>query len=127
MKQVWYWVIILISSFAIYGSTGLVIDEWKVGDICPKIIGIPACYIVLFCFIGGLLSHVIPFSNGNFFYFFFIGIVTIIASTGTIGELTGLAECPRTEGGIPMCFISLAICISLLASKFAWLKSKARN
>ena len=122
MKNIWYWLIILIAGFAIYGSTGLVIDEYKVGNICPKIIGIPACYIVLFCFSGGLLAHLLPISNEKYIYFFFIGIITLIASTGTIGELTGMTKCPRTVGGTPMCFISLAICLSLLVSKFAWLR-----
>ena len=123
MKNIWYWLIILIASFAIYGSTGLVIDEYEIGNICPKILGIPACYIVLFCFSGGLLAHLLPIANEKYIYFFFIGTITLIASTGTIGELTGMAKCPRTAGGTPMCFISLAICLSLLVSKFAWLRS----
>jgi len=122
MKKVLFWVIILICCFAIYGSWGLSMNDWEVGNICPKIIGIPACYIVLACFSGGLISHIVPSSNNKYFYFFFIGIVTLIASTGTIGELTGLAKCPRTSGGIPMCFISLGICLSLIFSKLAWLK-----
>ena len=122
MKNILYWLIILIAGFAIYGTTGLVIDEWQVGNICPKIIGIPACYIVLVCFTGALIAHLLPATKGKWMYFFFVGIVTMIASTGTFGELTETAKCPRTAGGTPMCFISLAICLSLLASKFALLR-----
>jgi len=107
----------LIASFAIYGSFGLSMHDWKVGNICPKILGIPACYIVLVCFTMALVAHLIPQKNSKWIYFFFIGIVTLIATTGTIGELTGLAKCPRTDGGTPMCFISLAICLSLLILK----------
>lgn len=124
MKNIFYVLIISILLLAIYGSTDLSMNDWKVGDICPKILGIPACYIVLACFSAALIGHLIPRSSGNWIFFLFVGIVTLIASTGTIGELTGTAKCPRTAGGTPMCFISLAICLSLLASKFAWLKSK---
>ena len=126
MKSILYWLIILIAGFAIYGSSGLVMNEWEIGNICPKIIGIPACYIVLFCFVMGLIAHLIPNEKSKWIFFFFIGIVTLIASTGTIGELTGIAECPRTEGGTPMCFISLAICLSLLASKTTLLKLSSK-
>ncbi len=124
MKNIFYVLIISILLLAIYGSAGLSMNDWEVGDVCPKILGIPACYIVLACFSAALIGHLIPRSSGNWIFFLFVGIVTLIASTGTIGELTGTAKCPRTAGGTPMCFISLAICLSLLASKFAWLKSK---
>jgi len=127
MKQLLYWLIILIAGFAIYGTFGLVMNEWRVGNICPEILGIPACYIVLVCFTIALIAHLLPSSKGKWIYFFFVGIVTLIASTGTIGELTGMAKCPRTAGGTPMCFISLAICLSLLASKIALLKIKRNS
>jgi len=122
MKRVLYWLIILILVFAIQGALGLSMNDWKVGNICPKILGIPACYIVLISFAGGLVGHLLRHSKGNLIFFFFIGIVTLIATTGTVGELTGMAECPKTEGGTPMCFISLAICLSLLTSKIALIR-----
>jgi len=122
MKNALYILIIAILVFAIYGSFGLVMNEWEVGNICPKILGIPACYIVLACFSIALFGHFIPQYNGNWLFFLFVGVVTLIASTGTIGELTETARCPRTAGGTPMCFISLTICLSLLASKFVGLK-----
>lgn len=123
MKTLFYWLVILIASFAIYGSFGLVMNEWEIGNICPKILGIPACYIVWICFVLALIGHLIPKEKGKWMFFFFIGIVTLIATTGTVGELTGMTKCPRTEGGTPMCFISLTICLSLLISKTIQLKN----
>jgi hypothetical protein len=125
LTKVLYITIVLILLFAIFGSSGLVMDEWNQGHICPKILGIPACYIVLGCFIIALIAHFFP--NGKWFFFIFIGIVTTIASTGTIGEITETAKCPRTSGGIPMCFISLAICLSLLTLKIALIKITNRD
>lgn len=127
MKLFLYWLIILIAGFAIYGSSTLAMNEWEIGNICPKILGIPACYIVAACFVVALIGHLLPHSKGKWIFFFFIGIVTLIASTGTIGELTGMTKCPRTDGGTPMCFISLAICLSLLGSKLALLKFSKKN
>jgi hypothetical protein len=122
MKNFLYLIIILIAGFAVYGSFILSMDDWDVGNICPKILDIPACYIVLTCFTIAFISHLYPTPNSKWAFFFFVGIVTLIASTGTIGELTGTAKCPTTAGGTPMCFISLSICLSLLISKFALLK-----
>lgn len=122
MKTILYILILLILSFAIYGSFGLAMNEWNVGNICPKIIGIPACYIVLSCFVLALLGHLIGDKKGKGLFFVFVGMVTLIASTGTIGELTGMTKCPRTSGGTPMCFISLGICLSLLITKLTSLK-----
>jgi len=127
MKSILYWLIILIAAFAIYGSFGLSMNDWEIGDVCPKILGIPACYIVFACFVGGLVGHLLPIAKSNLIFFFFIGIITLIASTGTIGELTGTAECPKTAGGTPMCFISLAICLSLLISKFGLIRVSRKN
>ncbi len=120
MKNAFSALLLLILGFAIYGTTGLVFHEWNAGDICPKIVGIPACYIVLICFVMALIGHLLSGKKGIWIFFLFVGIVTVIASTGTIGELTGTAKCPRTAGGTPMCFISLAICLSLLGAKTAW-------
>ena len=127
MKNFLYILIILIAGFAVYGSFDLSMNDWNVGNICPKILGIPACYIVLACFIIAFISHLIPSPKSKWAFFFFVGIVTLIASTGTIGELTGTAKCPTTAGGTPMCFISLSICLSLLISKFAQLKVNKRT
>jgi len=122
MKIILKTLILIIAGFAIYGSFTLVLNEWTMGNICPKILGIPACYIVLFCFVMAFIGQLMPDKNGRRIFFLFVGIVTVIALTGTVGELTGITKCPRTGGGTPMCFISLAICVSLLASKFSLLR-----
>lgn len=127
MKFAMYILIILIVGFAIFGTSGLVIEEWNNGGICPKIIGIPACYIVLLCFIGGLLAHLVNINWANKLFFASIGIVTLIAISGTVGELTGLTKCPKTAGGTPMCFISLGICLSLLFSKISYVVLSSRK
>jgi uncharacterized membrane protein len=122
MKLLLQFLIILIAFVATYGTYGLVVNEWRIGDICPKIVGFPACYIVLLCFTSALISSVIPNARAKWIYFGFVGIVTIIAITGSIGELAGVTKCPRTDSGIPMCYISMGICLSLLILKMTKIK-----
>jgi len=124
MKPFLYWLIISIASIAILGTFGLVMNEWNDGDICPKIASVPACYIVFACFVLALLGHLISVKAGHVTYFTSVCFVTLIAATGTVGEIIGTVECPKTAGGIPMCFISLGICLSLLILKFLYLNSK---
>ena len=35
MKRILFLLIILIAGFAVYGSSGLAMHEWNVGNICP--------------------------------------------------------------------------------------------
>lgn len=122
MKTLLQAIIILITLLAIYGTFGLALNEWERGNICPKILGIRACYIVLLCFVVAFISSVIPHTNAKWVYFFFVGFVTIIATTGTVGEILEITKCPRTGTGIPMCYISFGICFALMTLKIAVLR-----
>jgi hypothetical protein len=124
-SSVWFIIALLILAVAIYGSGSLCLNHMRVtGGICPLILGIPACYIVFVCFIMAFIAHFNSMPVSNMIYFISVGIVTLIASYGTAGELLGFAKCPRTDYGIPMCFISLSICISLLLTKGFQLKAR---
>ena len=84
---------------------------------CPKILGIPACYIVAANFIAASICHLLNTLISNQIYFAFIVIPALIALVGSITELTGKTVCPKTESGKPMCFYSLAFCIALVVAK----------
>jgi len=116
MKKIYYWLNIVVLIFVIYATGNLVLDEFEFGNRCPEILGIPACYIVLSLFTLALLIHVI--GQNQRLYFISIGTLFLIATFGSIGELTGMVSCPKTSGGIPMCYISFAICTILLVLKY---------
>jgi len=59
----------------------------------------------------------------NYLYFAVMCIPLFLALKGSIIEITGTEICPRSSGGIPMCFISLGVCVSLIVSKFLSMKS----
>ena len=111
-----HYLIILVLLFVIYGSFMLSRKDYRKKDVCPKIIGIPACYLVFIFFVGTLIAHV---SDYRFFvpYFLFLAVPFFLALKGTIVELTGTVICPRTPGGTPMCFISLGFCTLLISLK----------
>jgi hypothetical protein len=93
--------------------------------LCPKLGGIPACYIILICFLMAAVGHVPGMPKGNLIYFIFTGFAASIALYGTVGELAGFAECPKGSSGTPMCFYSLAIFGSLISVKvFAVLQAE---
>ncbi|MDA8692428.1 hypothetical protein N9L92_00085 [Saprospiraceae bacterium] len=117
-SSIWFFIALIVLAVAIYGSGSLSLNDMRTpGGICPKLLGIPACYIVLVCFVLALIAHIISMPISNVIFFISMGIVTLIASYGTAGELIGFAKCPRTDYGVPMCFISLSICLSILLSK----------
>ncbi len=112
--------VLLIWALALLGFAGtisLVQNELASGNICPQLAGIPACYLIFGCFALVLISHSGIFKDRSLFFFTGAGIAWIMATVGTSGEIFGWMECPKTEGGIPMCYLSLAIFSSLLILK----------
>lgn len=111
LKYVFYSVFI----FGIYGAGILVYNEFSQGNICPKLLNIPACYIILACLVIPFLAHV--FKKDNIIYFTGTGIAWSIAFYASIMQISGVIECPKTSAGIPMCYISFAIFTLLIVLK----------
>ncbi len=111
-----------LAIFGTYGSIGLVGQEMSTGNICPKILGIPACYIILASFLMVLLSHSNLLKDHYWLYSIGAGIAWSIAATGTVGQWMGNIECPKTTGGTPMCYLSLAFFSTLILLKVAEVK-----
>ena len=114
-SKIYFWAIIILLITALYGSASLSLGEYHSRHTCPQLLGIPACYMVFGLFLVGLFSHLVDFGIWSFYGP--IGLLATIALVGTGGELTGMVSCPRTSGGVPMCYISLAICALLLLAK----------
>lgn len=117
MNKVLFYATILVLLIAIYGAINLSITDFQKKNVCPKILNIPACYIVLFFFIMVLVSHLV--SPSSVWYFAMLAVPLFLALSGSLTEMSGKVICPRTPGGTPMCFISLGICSLLLIMKIA--------
>ncbi len=126
VQKVAYWLIWGILAIGVLGSWELVESEWGHGNICPKILGIPACYLIFSCFILAVISHSNLFRDRNWLYCIGVGTALSIATFGTVGQLIGYLECPKTDGGTPMCFLSFGIFASLLVLKLLGQKYNER-
>ena len=112
-----YYIIIVILLFVIYGSFSLSRHDYKKKDVCPKILGIPACYLVFIFFVGALAIQLLQPAQA-YLYYGLLAVPFLLALAGTLTELSGKVICPRTPGGTPMCFISLGFCTLLIGLKF---------
>ncbi|EDM44608.1 hypothetical protein SCB49_13590 [unidentified eubacterium SCB49] len=121
-KKVLNSALILLFVLSILGASSLVYNEFVNNSICPKILNIPACYIIMVCFIIPLLGHLLKWNN--VIYFIGTGLAFSIALYGTITQLLEIVQCPKTATGIPMCFISLSIFTSLIIIKTLLLNIK---
>jgi len=99
----------------LYWSWNLVYKNIIIWDICPNILWIPACYIILFFFIALFIIQTIRI-NKKYFYII-VSIPLFIAMYASIFQITWNWECPKTSSGIPMCYISLFLFSSLLIVK----------
>lgn len=116
--KIMYWVTSAIVIFAILGAGSLSFDDWTHQNTCPTLIGIPACYIVFSFFLMAGISHFVNTVKSNKLFFLLMAVPGLLALVGTVTELTGTGICPRNDSGIPMCFISLGICVILTVSKY---------
>lgn len=120
-KKLTYYLILVILIIGIIGAGSLVLEEFKTGDGCPKIMHIPMCLVVLICFIVPLIVHLLK--KWNVLYFLFAGLAGSIALVASIMQFTGNAECPKTASGTPMCYYSLLLFSGLIILKMYHLKS----
>jgi len=117
--------LLLVFTLGIVGSGELVWTDITAQGVCPKILGVPACYIVLICFIIPFASHILKM--GNVIYFTCTGLAFIIALIATIMQLAGNEICPKSIGGIALCYYSLVLFSSLLILKRILIKNVPEN
>lgn len=108
------------------GIIPISLEHLRTGDSCPVIGGVPACYVVSVAYGAMALAGVIWWRAAT--WLFLIGAVPVItlAMLGTGAELSGVPTCPRSAGGIPLCYASLALGLGLLLTFFV-IRSIERN
>lgn len=117
--------LLLVFAIGIFGAGELVYNEITQHNVCPKLLGIPACYIILACFVIPFVAHI--FKGKHSIYFAFTGFAFVIAFVASIMQFTGNAECPKTASGTPMCYYSLVLFSSLLLFKILLIKNASKN
>ncbi len=124
-KNIIYSIITVLLLIGIYGIAGLVWDEIQTGNGCPKIWIIPACVIVMLCFLIPLIVHL--FKKYNTIYFGFTGLALIIAIIASFMQFNGQGECPKLDNGTPMCYLSFVLFSILIILKILLIKTYKTN
>lgn len=114
--------LLIIFAIGVFGTGNLAYSEFTQHYICPVLLGIPACYIIFICFVIPFISHF--YSKNNVVYFVFSGFAFIVALVASIMQFSGLAVCPKTNNGTPMCYYSLLLFTSLIILKLQLIKKK---
>jgi len=107
----------IVGLAGLYGAFALISKEVTSGNVCPKILGIPACYINGMCLLYIVVSHSRLLSDHHWLYFISAAMTLTIASVGSTGQLFGWMECPKTYSGVPMCFLSIGLFAIMMALK----------
>ncbi len=109
--------IVILASLGIVGAGNISRAHW-LGEPCPVIGVVPACYVVLIGYCVIVLSMHPRLRRASVFFLLGWIPVATLAFFGVIGELTNWLECPRTDTGIPQCYISLSLV--LLIGLLSW-------
>ena len=99
--------ITVLLSVGLFFALNLVFKEITIGNQCPKIGTIPACFFVVLFFLIPLVAHILK--KGNIFFFLFTGIGLALGIYASLGQLTGKVQCPTLMEVIPTCFIALTL------------------
>lgn len=102
-----YLIILVLASISFLSVVVLSVSHLMNGSTCPKVLEIPACYILIFLVGFILISHLNYLKDYNILFFGGAGLTILIAIYASISHIKGTLECPKLFGTIPMCYLSL--------------------
>lgn len=104
----------LIAAIGLAGVLPVSLVELSSRGACPHLGVIPACHLVSIAY-GAVLLTVLHDRLWNRWVFLLAWFpIFVLAATGSGLELMGHDTCPKTEGGIPKCYFSLALAMALV-------------
>jgi hypothetical protein len=81
---------------------------------CPSFSSIPICYLVSIGYLSMLTAQLSVFDRWKHRLFYPAwALVFIIAVSGTFLEFSVGDTCPRNDGGVPLCYVSLALSLAV--------------
>lgn len=108
--------------FGLLGATRLSYVTITGGVPCPSIMGFPACYIIFLAYASMLLAILQKkrswsrpvFASG-------LAVAISFALPASLMEVFREGTCPSSASGIPLCYLSLALCVLIGAT---WVTSR---
>jgi len=118
-----------VAGFVLFGLAPVVLDELRGLNACPKVVSVPACYVVGLGYIAMGVAAV--FAPRRLTLLFLIGWAPVfaLALTGSTMEVLGRPTCPVSLTGTPMCYYSLLVASLLLPAFWVgrWLAVRATH
>lgn len=113
IPRVW---IVGLAAFGIYRGGFLSLHHHNTGDACPTLGPLPICYLVLLGYVLVLMSALL--GRRLFKPFFYIGWLPVFAMAlmGAIVHTFVGEICPVDGNGLPQCYVSLGLAVTLYFS-----------
>jgi len=102
----------VLFTFAVIGVAGAAPIAWQQFTgvkACPAIVTVPACNVVLLGYVLMAISAFLMSRARTITFFTAWAPLFLLALIGSGLELVSQDTCPRTSGGVPMCFLSLGL------------------
>ena len=82
---------------------------------CPDLADIPICYLVGIGYTSMLAAQFAsPGKLKNRLFYPAWALVFLIAVLGTGSEIAVGNVCPRSSGGVPLCYVSIVLCVAII-------------
>ncbi len=111
------WTLLLLGLF---GAMSVSYEHLSGQEACPKLSIVPVCLVVCLGYLLMVTSQ-IRFNTAIRIGLFYAGWypVFIIATVGAAMELYYSDICPKGTGGLPLCYVSFALCMLVLMLSLA--------
>lgn len=109
--------ILFVALIGLISTMVLAASEIIIGGVCPQVLGIPLCYVVLLLISAVVVSHLkfLPYKNIVFFAAAFFGLT--IAVVMSVLQFNDCAQCPKLLEIVPMCYLSIILFGGLIGLK----------
>ena len=110
-------ILFIVICLGLLGATRLSYVTVTGGVACPGVMGFPACYIIFLAYASMLLAFLQKkrswsrsvFATG-------LAVATGFALSASLIEVFREGTCPSSANGIPLCYLSLALCLLIGAT-----------
>lgn len=105
----------LLLGIGIWGGLSVSYRNFTGLQACPHLAGLSICYVVTIAY--GLMLVSLFLQQTNLHYVLFLGawgITFLIALLGSGLQLSRGDICPTTSFMLPLCFVSLAMCLVIM-------------
>ncbi len=110
---------VVVNAILLLGAGALALGELRNPATCPDLLGVPVCFLVLGCAVLALVSRLLPDPARFVALILGAGPAFGLALVASALQLMGGVQCPKGPGGVPLCYLSLALFGTLLALEAA--------